>query len=298
MRVNPVTIATDPVRPGRAPQIIVFGGCGVGDRRADPRIFRYVMDATGRERPRILLLTTAAGDSDEVTERLHYAYGRLGASTRHWRPKRDDASGNCVPVLPPCDMVHIEGGNGAFLLHHIRRSGLGPVLRDAWARGVVMTGTSAGASCWFAQAMGASLFPFLDDADPLEAHWGMGILPQSLCVHFDRSPERRQSYCEAIASGIESGFGLDHDAGLHFLGTDLFRVITRRPGATAWSASVKDGGVIVTPKDAIPLASLSYRDRFRCGFGDLNRGIRRATASLIARRGPASSNRPADCDAR
>lgn len=297
MHLDPVAVASENMRPRRDPQIIVFGGCGVGDRVADPRVFRYVIDATGRDRPHVLLLTTAAGDSDDVTERLHIAYRRLGASTRHWRPGRDVTSDASSPVLPPCDMVHVEGGNGAFLLHHIRRSGLGPVLRDAWSRGVVMTGTSAGASCWFTQAMGASLFSFLGDADPLEAHRGMGILPQSLCVHFDRAPERRQSYCEAIGAGIESGFGLDHDAGLHFRGTELCRVITRRPGATAWAVSVKDGSAIVAPLDAVPLPSLPYRDRLRCGLDDFNRGIRRATARLIARRGAGRSNRPTDCDA-
>ena len=43
---------------------------------------------------------------------------------------------------------------------------------------------------------------------------GLGLLPGSLCVHYNNEPERRAAYLEAVADGMPGGYGLDDYAGL------------------------------------------------------------------------------------
>lgn len=269
----------------RPPQIIAFGGCGVGDPWIDSRLFRYALAATHRERPRVLLLTTASGDADALLARLHRVYRRLGAETTHWRQGRNGSASGPDPRT--CDLVHVEGGNAAYLLHHMRRSGLAPLLREAWESGVVLTGTSAGASCWFTRSIGASVFGAVDETSPIEEHDGLGILPQSICVHFDVSRERREAYVAAVRAGGGPGFGIDHDAGLHFIGTELHAVVSRRLGATASSLELRDGEVFATRLGATQLGRRSPRDLVACGASAFGRWLRRIRGVLALR--PAAS---------
>ena len=47
------------------------------------------------------------------------------------------------------DVIYVGGGNTANLLAIWRAQGLDRVLHDAWARGAILCGISAGMICWF-----------------------------------------------------------------------------------------------------------------------------------------------------
>lgn len=130
----------------------------------------------------------------------------------------------------------------ALLMHQLRRTNLDRALREAWNQGVVLTGTSAGASCWFTQALSASAFSFLAAEEEIVVRDGLGLLPHSLSVHHDLSSRRRKAFRRSLEGGLVPGFGVDHDAGLHFHGAELHRVVARRRGAGAWMATAGADG--------------------------------------------------------
>jgi len=134
--------------------------------------------------------------------------------------------------------------------------------------------------------MGASLFSSVDDESPIEEFTGLGLLPQSICAHYDTSRERRVAYFAALRAGSVPGFGLDHDAGrLHFVGTELQRVVSRRRGATASSLQLRDGTVVASRIEATSLGRSSPRDILTRGASGLSRRMRRIVGGLAA--GPA-----------
>ena len=47
------------------------------------------------------------------------------------------------------DFLYIGGGDTVFMLGHWQETGLLPLIRDAYERGVIVCGLSAGAICWF-----------------------------------------------------------------------------------------------------------------------------------------------------
>ena len=47
------------------------------------------------------------------------------------------------------DVIYVGGGNTANMLAIWRLHGVDVVLREAWSRGIVLAGVSAGANCWF-----------------------------------------------------------------------------------------------------------------------------------------------------
>ena len=263
-------------RTGRPlPQIIAFGGGGVADSWIDPRTFRYVLEATNVERPRVALLTSACGDDPRLVSRLHRIYQRLGAVTEQLETGKN--TGSCSPEIlsKHFDLVHVEGGNMAFLMERLIRSGMDRALHEAWINGVVLTGTSAGASCWFAQAMGASLFSFIESEQTIAVQAGLAFLPYSICVHYDVSSGRRQAYHASISAGLQSGFGLDQDAGLHFQGANLKRIICRQPGSGASEVSQQDKKVDENRLEGQSLGPLEWNLTLQRELHGLGQRLRR-----------------------
>jgi hypothetical protein len=104
-----------------------------------------LLGLTGKDDPRILLLPTAVGDSAAM---MAWFYSAL---TRHrCRPSHATLFG--VPpadLLLAQDVVLVGGGNTANMLAVWRVHGVDELLREAWERGIVLTGFSAGSICWF-----------------------------------------------------------------------------------------------------------------------------------------------------
>jgi dipeptidase E len=219
-----------------------MGGGGFTGDPGDPALDELVLQLAANPVPRILFLPTASGDPRDQIARFHAAFGdrpcepdvlslfRL-ADVR--RPVRD--------IVLSQDIVYVGGGSMRNLLAIWRVHGLDRLLRDAWERGVVLAGLSAGAMCWFEGGVTTS-------SGAPEATPGLGFLPGSLSVHADAQPGRRRVYLEAVASGeLSPGWLADDGVALLFRDMALERVVSARPGARAGRVDLVDGRPVETP---------------------------------------------------
>jgi len=122
----------------------------------------------------------------------------------------------------------VTGGNTANALAIWRTHGFDEILREAWDRGVLLSGWSAGMICWFEHGVTDSFGPELAPMDCL------GFLPGSACPHYDGEERRRPVYTELVADGFPAGVAADDDVALHYVGTELREVVTTREGATGY----------------------------------------------------------------
>jgi dipeptidase E len=132
------------------------------------------------------------------------------------------------------DVILVTGGNTANALAIWRTHGFDLILREAWQRGIVLTGWSAGMICWFEHGVTDSFGPELASLDCL------GFLPGSACPHYDGEERRRPVYTKLVKEGLAAGVAADDDAALHYVGTELHEVVTLREGATAYRVT-QDG---------------------------------------------------------
>jgi peptidase E len=219
--------------------ILALGGGGFTAQRSDPALDELVLQLADCPVPRILFLPTAGGDAHEQIHRFHAAFGdrpcepevlslfRL-ADVR--RPLRD--------IVLSHDVVYVGGGSMRNLLAIWQVHGLDRILRDAWERGVVLAGLSAGAMCWFQGGVTTS-------AGAPEPTPGLGFLRGSLSVHAAEQPARRPVYLRAVADGtLPPGWMADDGVGLLFRDMELERVVAARPNARA--ARVEADGAVTT----------------------------------------------------
>ncbi|MGB7589397.1 MAG: Type 1 glutamine amidotransferase-like domain-containing protein [Solirubrobacterales bacterium] len=222
-------------------KLLALGGhdftSGPPDRAISELILRLAA-ARARGRPRICILPTAGEDASGQVSRFYAAFGERSCDPsdlslfRFSRPPAELAD-----HLLAQDLIYVGGGSLLTLLALWELHELGAILSLAWRRGIVLAGQGAGAMCWFeAGITKASGRP--------KRGAGLGLMPGSLCVHYDNDPERRDAYLSAVGNGMPSGFGLDDYAGLLWEGDGEPSALTARRGARAYRVSSGAEGVV------------------------------------------------------
>lgn len=209
----------------------------------NPLLDDYVLSLAGRDRPKVCFLPTASGDADHYVVRFYRTFAPLSDASHIslFRRDRDGAvEGDVEQHLLQQDVVYVGGGSVVSLLGAWRAHGLDRVLKQAWRRGVVLCGLSAGSLCWFSEAVTAF------HGAPTVVR-GLGLLPHSNCVHYDGEPERREEYRRFVGDGVRPGYAADDGAALHFVHRELRRVVSSRPHARAFRVEPIEGEVVESP---------------------------------------------------
>jgi peptidase E len=218
----------------RRRDIIAVGGGGFLADPFDPALEKYIVDQAKRDRPKVLMIATARGDAADYIERFHSAFGELGAETAHL--PFFHRTPNLRDLVRSQDVIYVGGGNTKSMLAVWREWQLPELLVEAYESGVVMSGQSAGAICWFHSGVTDS---WADRLRPLD---GLGLLPGSCCPHYDGEVERRPAYHALIQSGdLPAGYAIEDGVAAHFSNGTLERVVSKCPGSRAYYVSVENG---------------------------------------------------------
>lgn len=190
--------------------IVTLGGGGFSmSDDGSSAIDDYILEMTGRSRPKVCFIPTASGDADSYSERFEAAFAER-AETSVLSLFGHEPWGYSHPrMLLDQDVIYVGGGSTANLLSVWRLHGVPSVLRDAAARGTVLAGISAGMNCWFESSSTDSFGPLapLDD--------GLGFLPGSACPHYLGESGRRETYRRWIATrALGDGYAVDEYAAI------------------------------------------------------------------------------------
>ena len=221
-------------------QIITFGGLRPTRGGTHPLI-NYVISLSKKDRPKVCFIPTATGDA---ASSLVAFYDRFPAShsQRSHLALFNRTVSNIEEYLLGQDIIMVSGGNTANMLATWRVHGVDVVLKKAWESGVILCGGSAGSLCWF--ECGTTDSFNLNELGPL--YDGLGFLPGSHCPHYDGEAQRRPLYHKLILEGFPPGYAVDEDAAVHFVGTQMHRVISSRDNAGAYYVQKIGDGIIET----------------------------------------------------
>jgi peptidase E len=221
-----------------ARQIVAFGGGGFSMEAGNPLLDDYVLALTKAERPRVCFLPSASGDADHYIVRFYRAFSAHRCEPSHISLfRREQGPGDLRRHLLSQDLIYVGGGSVISLLGVWRAHGIDSILREAWESGIVLCGLSAGSLCWFAEAVTR----FHGEPKRLR---GLGLLPFSNCVHYERGSKRRASYHRFLLEGMRGGYAAEDGAALHFVGEELSRVVASRPQARGYRLDVAGRRVV------------------------------------------------------
>ena len=237
MRQDPYAIAAPLTLPGEDRQIVAFGGGGFSMESGNPLLDDYVLSLTGKRRPRVCFLPSASGDADHYIVRFYREFAGARAEASHISLfRRHRSTLDLRDHLLSQDLIYVGGGSLVSLLGVWRAHALDRILTEAWERGIVLCGLSAGALCWFTDALSAY-------NGPPQRVEGIGMLPWSFTAHWDAEPERREEFERQLGIGMRPGYAADDGAALHFMGLSLHAVVGSRQGVAGHSLRLGPDGV-------------------------------------------------------
>jgi len=212
----------------RKTQIIAIGGAALPTEPDELLLIDYFLKQTGRRKPRVCFIGTAHGDAEAGRLRFYAGMSRFSCTPTHLplfaRTPRDLES-----FVLEQDAIFVGGGNTRSMLAVWRDWGLDVHLRQAWERGIVLGGWSAGSICWFEQGITDSV------AGPLTALDCLGFLPGSNCPHYDSEKQRRPTFRRLVAGGrVGNGYAADDGVALHFIDGRLAHTVSSRRQARGW----------------------------------------------------------------
>ena len=191
-------------------QVIAIGGGGFGRTQESNLIEQYILDQTSKTKPKICFIPTATGDLDSYIVNFYSVFTKLKCEPSHisFFKRTIDLQAH----IQKQDAIFVGGGNTKSMLAVWRDWGLDLILKDAYARGVVMSGVSAGAICWFEGGLTDSW------ASDLKMMKCMNFIPGNCAPHYDEEPERRPATKRFLENqSIDFMYGIEGGAALHFI---------------------------------------------------------------------------------
>jgi dipeptidase E len=223
-------------------KIVALGGGTVDESSA---VEKYIVEFSGKERPRFLFLPTASGDGGHYINAVKRTYKRLGCTADALCLVRAEyAADELEARVSAADIIYVGGGDPLRMMTVWERVGILPLLKAAAERGAVMCGVSAGAMCWFAS--GYSDRDYYDSSVSSPSYRlidGLGFIPAVCCPHYDEPG--RDSFDAACASFSLPGVALENDVALVCDGSacSLVKNDGRKRG---WLLTAKNGSVLKT----------------------------------------------------
>lgn len=215
-------------------QIIAIGGGGFGGADKSFMLERYLLQQIHKTAkngpPRVCFLPQASAESPEYITRFYETFCSLGALPS-WISLFGRVEDSWKAKLLAQDLIYVGGGNTRSMLTLWREWGMDKLLVEAYNRGIVLAGVSAGAICWFEQGITDSVWP-------LGVLTGLSILPGSCCPHYDSEPERKPMYLSKVNNNETlPGIALQDNTAAHFIDGKLHCIITNVANKKAFHIS-------------------------------------------------------------
>ena len=244
-------------------KLVAIGG-GKMVEGATLAIDERVVALTGKSNPRALFIPTASSDSREYWHGFQRTYaGELGCETDVLyllgvNPTKEELEQKILSA----DLIYVGGGNTLMMMRRWRRLGVDGVLREAYRRGIVLSGLSAGCICWFSWGHSDSMSFYQPDDWSYIRVRGMGLVDALGCPHYDSATagiERRDDFQAMMRRHSDIGLAIDDFCALEIV-DDTYRVINSREGAGAYKLTKHRGTITETPipqsEEYEPLAEL------------------------------------------
>ena len=220
-------------------KIIAIGGGELKERttlKIDEYIAGLAKARAGERRANALFIPTASHDFMPYYNTFHKVYTGVFdiktdvALTVFKEPDLERLKEKFLKA----DMIYVGGGDTVFMIESWKKSGLLPLIKDAYERGVIIAGLSAGAICWFSDIYTDSLKT--ESGDKYAMFEGLGWIKGVISPHYG---SRMLDFDKIVCYNYDCAYGIEDDAALVIEDGEIQGSLTS--GGTAWKLERKNG---------------------------------------------------------
>ena len=223
--------------------IVAIGGGEIGDLET-LEIDKEIVALTKKTHPKALFIPTASHDAKEYWKSFRKVYGEiLGCNIDLLSLSKEQITEKEIKEkILSTDLIYVGGGNTKYMLEVWKNFNVDTCLKMAWEKGIILSGLSAGAICWFKYGHSDSE-SFLDGKT-----WryiklpGLGFINAFHCPHYNEN-NRREDFHKMIMNHNGIGIALENKVSIIFT-DDKFKLLKSDDKSMGYKVYRKNAKVI------------------------------------------------------
>lgn len=193
-------------------KIVAIGG---GELALDETrlIDEYIVKLAGKPEPRLLFIPTASSDAAGYIETVEDKFGALGCEVDSLcliSESYDDAE--IRDKIFSADIIYVGGGDTDLMMQKWREFKVDDYLREAYTKGIILSGLSAGSICWFDFGHSDSISYRNKGQWDFIRVYGLGLIPAAHAPHYNE--EGREGFDAMVLEERCSGIALEDNVAL------------------------------------------------------------------------------------
>ncbi|MDT0540155.1 MULTISPECIES: peptidase E [Croceitalea] len=202
---------------------------------------RFLAQLTEKENPNICFLPTATADDKDYIIAFYEVCKGLSINPhvlKVWINSYDQQE-TFEEIISKMDAIVVGGGNTLNMLAIWKAQGIDILLKQAYDRGCIMAGGSAGSLCWFNAGT--------TDSRPKELSIvkGMSFINKSHCPHYNSEKSRRPLYHKNIMEGkLTDGYACDDRSAIHFINEKVEKSVSLDEQNCSYYVYLKDNMIV------------------------------------------------------
>lgn len=223
--------------------IVAIGG-GELNQHETYAIDTEIVKLTAKEHPKALFIPTASDDASGYCDSFQQIYGdELGCEVDFLLLIDSEMTMEEVnEKISQVDLIYVGGGNTGRMLAIWREHQVDRMLLEAYNKGTVLSGVSAGSICWFEHGHSEILVPGSHDEYDYIKLEALGLLKGFHCPHFNEY-ERPISFPEMVKGTEDMGIGIENNCAIIFKDNE-YKVMKTVDDANAYKVFYRNNQVV------------------------------------------------------
>ena len=211
-------------------RIVASGGACPDDEEVI-EIYKKIVALCPKENAKVLYVPTAGHDFYDDLGEFQKTFTSLGCSECSVLLLTDEnlTYEEIENTILSSDIIFVGGGNLKFLMDVWNKTGATDIMKKAFEKGIVLSGSSSGSMCWFEKG-----YDDCGENNEFMIIDCLGLLPGCNCPHYDS--EYWQTFDKVIPKLDIDGIAIDNDAALVFVDGE-YSVLSQNENRSAYLLS-------------------------------------------------------------
>ena len=204
-------------------QLILIGGGEIGRGSTNyetEKIDKEIVRLTNKEKPNLLFIGLASSYSDSYYDTIKKNYKKIGCETSYLKKKNIINNPNIVEEkINNSDIIYIGGGDTIKLINEIKDYNIDELLKNAYEKGTILVGISAGAILLSNKGYSDSLI-LRNESNDYTFIKGLKYTNINICPHYDNIDKKESLKKDIINNKIEV-YALENNTALKIIDNNI-----------------------------------------------------------------------------
>ena len=210
----------------RNKKIIISIGGGGFTHETDESLDQFVLKQSNTKNLKIGFLPTASKDDQTKIDLFYKRFENNYTELSHFNlcAKIEGFKGWILSK----DIIYVGGGNTFYMLEIWKKNNLIEIFKEAYNKGVILSGVSAGAACWFEWILSDS------EGKGLKPLKGINLISGSFTPHSNKLKRVNQFQTDIKNSKLPQGIAIDDGVAVLFIDGKPSEVYSSRKDQNAY----------------------------------------------------------------